>query len=132
VNDPPQVFVAQLDAGGQHVWSRQLGVELPEGTEQEIDVGLQGAGHPVVVANFGGTIDIGQGPITAAAYSSVLVAELDPSSGDTLWAVGAGGTVPQTAIAMATDGSSVIVTGATEVHQPYLFGADLLLTKLTH
>ncbi|MFT3772489.1 MAG: hypothetical protein QM820_44410 [Minicystis sp.] len=53
------MFLARLDAGGNHVWSRSLG--YPVGAHVAIDP----AGDIVLAGNFMGTLDLGGGPLIA-------------------------------------------------------------------
>ena len=76
------LFVAQLDASGDHLWSRQVG--NGSGPSRANDVGFDLAGNVLLTGVFGGAVDLGDGPLVAAGPRDVLVAKLDPS-GNTLW-----------------------------------------------
>jgi hypothetical protein len=75
-------FVLALDPAGKVLWSRRFG-----GPEADIPraVAVDGAGNILVGGSFGGTVDFGGGPITAAAgHPSAFLTRLD-ASGNHLW-----------------------------------------------
>ncbi|WP_437959829.1 hypothetical protein WME76_09400 [Sorangium sp. So ce119] len=69
------VFVASLDALGEHRWSQRFG---DAGLQRARAVAVDGAGDVIVGGEFGGTIDLGGGPRTAEAREAVFVAKLGP------------------------------------------------------
>lgn len=126
------LFVSRLDGQGQELWSRELGAQAFPDKTSPVRIRADAAGHALVMAPFSYTVDIGLGPVTAPS-GSVLVAGLDLCSGETLWNTGAGDAAWQAGLHMAIDGSStIVVTGATNITGPYLYEADVLLTKLTY
>jgi hypothetical protein len=72
------VFLAKLDPGGHHVFSRVLGI--PEESARD-DVAVDAAGNVLVTGMLLGPIDLGGGPLTG---NDVFVAKLDPT-GQHLW-----------------------------------------------
>ena len=75
------VFLAKLDASGQHVFSRKLGVPSDSNLD---NVALDGAGNVIVTGAFAGSLDLGGGPLTSAGARDVFVAKLGPA-GQHLW-----------------------------------------------
>ncbi|WP_437639262.1 SBBP repeat-containing protein [Sorangium sp. So ce854] len=67
------VFVASLDALGEHRWSKRFG---DAGPQRARAVAVDGAGDVIVGGEFGGTIDLGGGPRTAEGREAVFVAKL--------------------------------------------------------
>jgi hypothetical protein len=75
-------FVLALDPAGKLLWSRRFG-----GPEADIPraVAVDATGNILVGGSFGGSVDFGGGPITAAAgHSSAFLTRLD-ASGNHLW-----------------------------------------------
>ena len=59
-------FVALFDEMGTHLWSKQFsGMQL--GINETASVAMGPASEVVAAGNFVGTVDFGQGPLTAAA-----------------------------------------------------------------
>ncbi|WP_437626037.1 hypothetical protein [Sorangium sp. So ce1151] len=69
------VFVASLDALGEHRWSKRFG---DAGLQRARAVAVDGADNVVVGGEFAGTLDLGGGPRTAGEREAVFVAKLDP------------------------------------------------------
>lgn len=70
------VFVAWLDAAGQHVWSKRFGDAANQvAGDLAVDVG----GDVLVTGGFEGSLDFGGGAMTAAGAADVFVARLGPS-----------------------------------------------------
>ena len=102
------VFVAKLDADGNHLWSRRFG----DGDDQfALSTAVDGAGNVVLAGFFGGAVELGGGPLTSAGAYDVFVAKLD-AGGDHLWSRRFGDASYQRASAVAVDGSgAVLFTG---------------------
>ncbi|WP_437801644.1 PE-PGRS family protein [Sorangium sp. So ce693] len=78
------LFVAKLDADGNHVFSKRFGGELDQGATA---VAVTEAGEIVVLGMVDGSINFSEDPGTALEGSggpNVVVAKLDPSGGH-LW-----------------------------------------------
>ena len=102
------LFVAKLDAAGDHIWSRRFG----DAAQQD---GIQGAvdsaGNILLGGNFFGQLDLGGGALTSAGGADLFIAKLDPE-GDHLWSRGFGDADDQWGYGMALDGSAnVLITG---------------------
>lgn len=69
------LFVAKLDALGEHVWSRRAG----DAAEQfATDVAFDASGRVLVTGRFEGKVDLGGGELTSAGGSDVFVARFLP------------------------------------------------------
>jgi len=68
------VFVAQLDPGGDPRWNRSFGGAA---SDEATAVGMDGGGNIVVAGNFAGTVDFGLGPLHSAGGTDVFVLRLD-------------------------------------------------------
>jgi hypothetical protein len=104
------VFVAKLDANGEHLWSRRLG-----GPADQIasSVASDALGHVLVAGYFAGSMDAGGNALTSAGIQDAFVGKLDASSGTPLWLkrVGASGSLAR-AYGVAVDGTgNVLVVG---------------------
>lgn len=97
------VFVAKLDANGDHLWARHAG-----GAARDMGQGIatDAAGNCYLTGYFGGTATFGPVELNAASADDrdVFVAKLD-AAGVWQWAVRAGGA--------ANDGGTGIATDAT-------------------
>ena len=65
------IFVAKLDAGGSHMWSKRFGAGAG------VSVATDGLGDVVIAGEFGGTVDFGGGPLTSAGISDIFVAKFE-------------------------------------------------------
>ncbi len=72
------VFVAKLDAGGNHLWSKHFG---SVGEDNGMGIAIDAAGNIVVLGGFTGTIDLGGGPLVDG---ETFLAKLDATGGH-LW-----------------------------------------------
>ena len=69
------VFIAKLDAGGGHLWSRRAGnAQDQNGTSIAADP----SGNAFVAGDVFGTVDFGGGPLTSAGGADVFLAKLSP------------------------------------------------------
>jgi hypothetical protein len=102
------VFVAKLDASGNHVWSKTFG---ETGILSGISVAADSAGNVLVIGHVSGSIDFGGGPLVAAG-TDAFVAKLD-ASGNHVWSKLFGDAADQHGQGIAADGAgNVLVTGA--------------------
>jgi hypothetical protein len=107
------IFVAKLDASGNHVWSKRFG---DANNQQGTGVAVDSAGDVVVIGTFSGSIDFGDGPLTSAGGDDIFVAKLD-ASGNHVWSKRFGDASNQAPNGVAVDSAdSVLVTG-------YFFGS---------
>ncbi len=103
------VFLAKLDAAGNHLWSKRFG---GAGQEYADSVATDTAGNVIVMGQFTGTVDFGGGPLTSATPLDVFVAKFDPA-GNHLWSRRFGETAAHYRLSVATDAAAnVVVTGS--------------------
>ena len=77
------IFVANVSAAtGLGMWAKSFGGAAGGGTATAVAV--DSSGNIVVTGTFNGTVDFGDGPLTANGSTGVFVAKLD-SSGNILW-----------------------------------------------
>ncbi len=102
-------FVARLDASGNVLYARAL---PSSGSSTAASVAFDAQGDALVTGGFDGTLDLGQGPLTAQSAQDGFLVALDPA-GETLWSEAIGGTAPLeiTQIAAAPAGGAWL-TGA--------------------
>jgi hypothetical protein len=105
------IFVAKLDAGGSHLWSKRFG-----DAEAQVGAGIRAdsAGNVVLVGSLQGSVDFGGEALTAAVdlgVPDVFVAKFDPA-GAHLWSRRYGDKAGQNAAAVAIDsGQNILLTG---------------------
>jgi hypothetical protein len=139
VLDGPGMFVAKLDASGDHVWSYAFERDSGPSLRGLAGVTSDSAGDVVIVGDlFGAGTDIGGGQLVPLGSNDVFVAKLDGASGAHSWSQGFGGSDWDEVRAVATDGASnVIVTGRYSgaatfggAQLPSPDGANVFLVKL--
>jgi len=81
------IFLAKFDSSGNHLWSKRFGDE--EYDQSAAGAVFDSAGNVVVHGTFGGTVDFGGGPLTAADLGNIFVAKFDPN-GNHVWSKGFG------------------------------------------
>jgi hypothetical protein len=103
------IFVAKLDAAGNHLWSKRFG----DGANQRANgLAVDGAGNVVVAGGFDGTLDFGSIVLTSSGVEDVFVAKLD-ATGAPVWAKRFGDSAQQAATAVAVDAAGdVVLTGS--------------------
>jgi len=103
------IFIAKLDASGNHVWSRRYG---SSSTDRGYNVATDPSGNVVVIGDFSGTGNFGGTFLTSAGSEDIFVAKLN-AAGSNLWSRRFGDTSLDSGVGIATDGQgSVIVTGS--------------------
>ena len=102
------VFVAQLDSDGNHLWSQRFG-DIND--DRALSVAIDGAGNVFVAGLFRNSIDFGGGALVAAGADDAFVAAFD-SNGNPLWGRSAGSSDDQSANGVAVDAAgNVLVVG---------------------
>ena len=105
------VFVAKLDANGNHLWSKRFG---DAAFQVGASVAVDGSDNVLLTGFFGGTVDFGAGPLTSAGLdqsADIFVAKLDPTGGH-LWSKRFGDADAQEGDSIALDCSvNVLLTG---------------------
>lgn len=106
------VFVAKLDAKGEHVWSRRFG---DAGDQTAEAVAIDAKGNVLVVGAFSGAIDFGGGQLASTAGTDAFFVVFDPH-GKHRWSQAAGSSsTSEGADGAAFDGSgNILVTGYAE------------------
>lgn len=106
------MFLAEFDAGGNHIWSKRFGSEFSGYSIQGQSVTTDSSGNVVVTGYFNNTVDFGGGPLTSAGYAiDIFVAKFDVNGND-LWSRNFGDTDYQLGQAVAVDGSgNIVLTG---------------------
>ena len=102
------IFLAKLDASGNHVWSKRFGDAGPQaGTV----VKATPDGGVVLMSALGGSVNFGGGPVTSAGGFDVGLAKLD-AAGNHVWSKRFGDAMEQAGNGLAVDAAgNVLVTG---------------------
>jgi hypothetical protein len=104
------LFLAKLDASGQHLWSRRYGDAADQSGLQNA-VAVDGAGNIALSGTIQGSVDFGGGPLAPGGGLDAFVAKLD-AQGNHLWSRRFGDGADQYANALAVDATgSVLLTG---------------------
>jgi hypothetical protein len=98
------IFVAKLDAGGAHVWSKRVGDANDQGGR---GIAVNSAGSTLITGYAIGSSDFGGGPLTSAGGDDAFVAQLDADGGQS-WSANFGDASEQ-------DGRSIAVAPADQV-----------------
>lgn len=107
-----------------------LWAELFAGSDEE-SVGAITAdanGNAVVVGEFGGAIDFGDGALQSAGKSDAFVVKLD-AQGKKMWAARFGGLLPDGAAAVAVDPSGDVLVAGSYASDPFEVGSFVLHTS---
>ena len=102
------IYVAKLDPTGAFEWVRTYG---STSTDRGLDIDIDSSSNVYITGYFQGTVNFGNGDVTAAGGSDIFVLKLD-SSGAFQWVYTAGGSGNDNGkgIAVGTDGN-VLLTG---------------------
>ncbi len=99
------ICVAEVDSGGNHVWSKSFGdLENQYGQSVAVDA----SGNVIVTGHFEGTVDFGGGFLTSAGDLDIFLAKFN-SSGEYIWSCSFGNSSIQHANSIAVDASENIV-----------------------
>jgi hypothetical protein len=102
------IFLAKLDASGNHLWSQRYG-DADWQTVNGFAVGP--LGEILFAGEFPGTIEFGGGPLTCAGDFDIYLAKLDANGGH-IWSTRFGDTIDETGDDVAVDGlGNVFLTG---------------------
>ena len=104
------IYVAKLDPTGAFEWVKTYG-STSNLADRGLDIDIDSSSNVYITGYFQGTVDFGNGDITASGGSDIFVLKLD-SSGAFQWVYTAGGTGNDNGkgIAVDTDGN-VLLTG---------------------
>ncbi len=104
------IFIAKLDASGNLLWAKSMGI--PNSDDAGHAISVDASGNVYVTGNFSGTVDFDPGPssytLTGSA-AEVFVLKLD-ASGNFVWAKGMGGSGSEYGYAIALDASANVYT----------------------
>ena len=128
------LYVAKLDALGNHLWSKRFG---DVGDQVNCQVAVDEVGNVLMVGDFDGTIDFGGGPLISAGNLDLFVAKFD-QLGNHLWSRRFGDVQFQSAFDVAPyDSENVLIAGTFAGGIDFgggplvnTGGKDLFLTKL--
>lgn len=99
------VLIAQIDADGEHLWSRRAG---DPGHQDLRSIAPTPDGGLVIAGNLEGSLDLGDGPLVSAGTRDAFVAHLD-GDGQPTWAHRYGDNHSQVSLAVRVDGVGGIV-----------------------
>ena len=101
------IYMVELDAAGDHVWSRSFGdINAAQSTPS---VAMDASGAVVLAGNLIGTLDFGGGPLTAnLEQQNIFVARFD-TDGGYLWSERFGDGMTQSLTGLALDSLENIV-----------------------
>lgn len=123
------IFIVQLDSGGQHIWSRSFGAE---GRDVAGDIAFTAEGELILAGSFDAAVDLGTGPIVPADDYDAFVARLD-ADGSTLWVrqFGAGGPDrPRDLVVDPETGAITLAASLAWHNDPYEPEAEMLLAGI--
>ncbi|WP_437601002.1 SBBP repeat-containing protein [Sorangium sp. So ce590] len=122
------VFVAKLDASGEHVWSRLFG---GSGADRCDRIAVDPAGNVLVAGGFHDAVDFGGGVLTSAGLRDAFVLRLASEDGRTLLAVRAGDKGDDLAHGVAADAAGNLLVAGHFSGSIDLGGAPLASAGLT-
>jgi len=102
------IFVAEFDASGNHIWSKLFGdTNIQEGNS----VATDGSNNVILTGYAWGTTDFGGGPLTSGGAGDVFLAKFD-ASGNHLWSQLFSAVDDQAGKSLAVDaGGNIVITG---------------------
>ncbi|MEZ4446333.1 MAG: hypothetical protein R3B72_45060 [Polyangiaceae bacterium] len=127
-DDCGDVFLVELDAEGNHLWSRHYG---DAGQKFIEGVAVDGEGNVFFAVSLGGTLDVGESR-TAEGTRDLLLVKLDPN-GDLVWSKRYGNSetrITGIRVAMAPNGD--LLVAATDHGAGIDFGSGPLPATLEH
>ncbi len=101
------IFLAKLNASGNHVWSQRFGSTNNQTGES---VAIDASGNVITAGHFESTVDFGGLTLNAVGGEDVYLAKFD-EDGDHLWSKGFGSSGDQTAKAVAVDALGIVLSG---------------------
>ena len=113
-----QVFLADYDANGAHVWSRTSTGGSPFQSCNVSAVALDGTGGAVVCGEFNGTTNFGGSDLVSGGQQDIYLARYD-GNGNLIWSQRFGSTGNERPASIATSATGVFITGT--------FGTELNL-----
>jgi outer membrane protein assembly factor BamB len=105
--DKMDIFLAKLDATGNHIWSKRFG---DAGSQSINDLVVGVAGDLSLVGQFDASFDLGGSTLPYQGGIDAFVARLD-SAGNHLWSKPFGDSMHQSARNVATDNLGKVIVG---------------------
>ncbi len=99
------IFVAKLDASGNHVWSKRFG---DSDSQEGRSIAVDASGNVLVAGKFQGSVDFGGGAKQSAGRTDAYVVKLD-ASGHHVWSKRFGDGSFQSALGVAADADGNII-----------------------
>ncbi len=130
------VFVAKLDSGGAHLWSKSFGTT---GDQRGFGIAGDGSNNVLVTGSFVGSINFGGSTLTTKGQDDIFVAKFDPN-GSHQWSKRFGDNKPDYGWRVTVDSADNVVLfgsfqntvsfdGSTVLNSAG--GTDLFVAKLT-
>jgi uncharacterized protein (AIM24 family) len=128
------LFLAKLDADGQHVWSRGFPGDRVDSWVE--DLAIFPDGSILLAGTFSGTIDLGGGPIASTSYETdAFVARYD-AGGGLMWGrqLSTTAVVPNTQVVIGSDDSVYVaaeMNGTVDFDGASVSGMGAVVAKLS-
>ncbi|MFO0760745.1 MAG: nucleotide-binding protein [Byssovorax sp.] len=108
------IYLAKLDAAGNHLWSKRFGSATDD--QLGLAIAFDPDGNVVVTGSFNGTMNFGGGNLVSAGGADIFVAKYDGMTGNHLWSKSFGDAqLDQAGRGITCDSvGNVIVTGGFE------------------
>jgi hypothetical protein len=116
------VFVVELTAGLQHVWSNRFG---DVGTDFGNAIAVDSSGALAITGKYRGMIDFGGGMLASAGAADIFLAKLD-ASGNHIWSQHYGGAADDEGTGVAFDAAGDVILGGS-FQAPVDFGSGMLI-----
>ncbi|UCD19073.1 MAG: nucleotide-binding protein, partial [candidate division WOR-3 bacterium] len=101
------IFVAQFDAAGDHMWSKRFG---DSDAEWAVDIACDASGNVIMAGHFESTVNFGGGTLTSAGQTDGYVVKFS-STGTHLWSKRFGDADEQVANCVTADASGNVILG---------------------
>jgi hypothetical protein len=72
------VFLAKLDPEGKQIWSRGIAIQKTPVNPIGYSIALDRSRNALIAGTFGGTIDLGTGPLYSSKDNAIFVAKIAP------------------------------------------------------
>jgi hypothetical protein len=107
--DPADIFVAKIESGANHLWSKRFG---DTSAQNSYAIAADSTNNVLLSGSFEGSVDFGGGPLASAGKSDVFIARLD-STGSHVFSKSFGDGDLQESFAVAAGASGdAVITGS--------------------